>query len=410
MTRRTALLIIALIWISNSSFAQNFNDTIERILIKPPSSNRVYTPPCWPPGTPYPWVNDWNINWAGNYLIFDSKNLCGEKFHTNGSIASRCECDSDSTLHGKSVYWNEYGFITNVYLYKKGRVYKEKHYYKGKISRVKNYAYNKEGSLFNHGKQITIDNEFKTVETYHFGKLHGPTTKYESGIKYFEVVYSKDVMTSEKTWNLTGQLTLEKTHNLTSNIDSLRSWNKEGKLIKTEQTVGGSREGEWMIYSPETDEKQLTTYKDGGIQGTIAFRNNNLYSKGYYKDGQPKNLVTFYNTGEKYTELIHLGYGQLEHVSWSKRQEKIEHYTTQDDYLLDEGYYLLNDSTTAFFKAPRTIEPLKPVVRVLTSKGDTLRKDYLTNSAANRNKILLSECLFKFIKRRAMERVRQQLY
>ena len=184
-------------------------------------------------------------------------------------------------------------------------------------------------------------------------------------------------MTSEKTWALNRQLTIEKTHGPANNTDSLRKWNNEGLLIKTEQTVGGSRAGEWMVYDPEIDQKELTTYENGKIQSTTSFRNNNLYSREFYKDGHPSKLVTYYLNGETATELIHLGLGKLQHASWSQNQSKTEDCTTQDDYLLGEGHYAVNDSTTAFFKAPKAINPLIPVIRVIITNSDTIQKDYV---------------------------------
>ncbi|MFT6922436.1 MAG: antitoxin component YwqK of YwqJK toxin-antitoxin module [Crocinitomicaceae bacterium] len=397
MLLRKILFTFVLISISTLTFSQNYNDTIERTLIKPPTSNIGYIPPSWPPEPPYPWGTNWTTGYSG-VLVFNQKPLCGEKFHENGNISSSCECNTDSIYHGKSVYWDERGFITNVYIYKKGRVFKEKHYSKGKIINIKNYAYGGDGSLFSHGKQTTIDNEFKTVETYRYGKIHGPTTKYENGIKFFEAIYSNEIMTSEKTWTLSGQLTLKKTHDLTTGIDSLTERNDTGILIKTEQTIVGSREGEWMIYDTKTDEKETTVYKRSKIQSTTTFRGNILHSRGFYNDGHPSNLVTYYLNGKKSSELIHLGLGKLEHISWSKGQNKTEHYTTQEDYLLSEGYYLMDDSTTAFFKAPNTIDPLEPVVRITISNGDTLQKDYLKNSVAYRNKILLSNSYSKSLR------------
>jgi hypothetical protein len=104
MLLRKILFSLILILISNHSFSQNYNDTIELILIKPVISNNGYIPPYWPPETPNPWSAQWGTNWTGNYIISNTKSLCGENFHENGSLARRCECDSDSTLHGKSVY------------------------------------------------------------------------------------------------------------------------------------------------------------------------------------------------------------------------------------------------------------------------------------------------------------------
>ena len=134
----------------------------------------------------------------------------------------------------------------------------------------------------------------------------------------------------------------------------------------------------------------FTTYENGKFKLLTSFRNNNLYSRGFYKDGHPSKLVTYYLNGETATELIHLGLGKLQHVSWNQSQSKTEDYTTQDDYLLGKGHYALNDSTTAFFKAPKAIYPSIPVTRVIITNGDTIQKDYVKNSVAYRNKILLS--------------------
>ncbi|MFK7784752.1 MAG: hypothetical protein AB8B56_06545, partial [Crocinitomicaceae bacterium] len=196
-----SLFFFLAIFLTFAGFSQNeqLEEKTPRFLIFPNAytfspAKLIYTPGPWenideiiphpyPWPDPYPYPYPWEpYPFELSVLVFNPGNLCGERFYDNGNLQSRCACNADSVLQGKSVFWEENGRISSVEYYSKGKVYTRKYYEEGRVTELYNYTY-RNGEQLIHGEHIEYAYDEKTIGKYSFGKKVGPHTTYTSGIK-----------------------------------------------------------------------------------------------------------------------------------------------------------------------------------------------------------------------------------
>lgn len=395
MLLKKVLLFTIAIAFANNTFSQNQLDTIRRVLIeKPNPSNWIFPPdpnprppiypPIWPPGID---ISTFDIA-SGTYFIIGS--LCGDRFHENGNISSRCECNADSTLHGKSVYWDERGRITNVYIYLNGKIYKEKDYDEGRLSSVENFNYSKEGYRQQHGLSTTYFSDGKITTMYKNGQEHGLMTQTENGVKISETEYNNGIAQWKKEWRPNGQLSSEMRFNENAHRIYYRTWSNDGTLTLAEQSEDQRKIGEWMTFDPKLNRRNITTYKDGRPRSKDVYINDKLHTRISFKNG----IKTGYGEYGKEGEIIYTINYNVDGTEAHRRftndgpngagRQEMEYYKTINNQYIGISYFRTDDGTMYFIDAPNILTEYMPIQRWVIKDLDTLRGEYVLNNIDRR--------------------------
>lgn len=276
-----------------------------------------YYPIPLPPGGP--WV-------ILPYTIsFTPEKMCGDRFYNNGNLQSRCACDADSVLQGKSVFWEENGRISSVVYYSKGKMYTKKYYDEGRVTELCNYTY-KNGEQLLHGEHIEYSSDGKTTGRYAFGKKTGPYTSYINGKKTSVTTYKDDITIREESFNPDGTLY------------SLANFDDSGLPI-----------GESYVYTRENDTKYVTRYENGQkinfkrYQSGILVEHEEFNPKlesvlraHYFPNGDPYSFFKIDSNGATYNKV------------WREDGTLITDYVVEKSKLVGTGFYTANTTMTRF--------------------------------------------------------------
>lgn len=378
--------ITAVLITFSSAFGQT-QDSVRKTLIKPIVPTSI-TP--WPNPWPDPWPpGQWETFTLSAGSIFWI-NQCGESFHDNGNISSICECNQDSILHGKSVYWDYHGRISSVYMYRNGRAYKFKNYQDGKLNYVENYIYTKEGAQQKHGKRISYNDDQKTIETYHKGELHGSFSVYTNGKLTSLQQYVDGKSTSHKIWYESGELKSTIIYDITGRRESYEVFDKDGTLLKSEYTLDGKPINTWLDNDVSRKKKTIKEHENGVVSTIDNFDNGQLIGHQEFTKGVIAKTQRYFKSGVMYHQFVYDSNGiDGEQTSWNKEGTRTEHYVVKDDQFIGKGFYKHQESKMLIL-GPDKPNVLLPYIRWTVRNGDTIRMDYHRNSVSNRSMILVT--------------------
>ncbi len=280
------------------------------------------------------------------FQVILPKDLCGERYHDNKILASRCEC-VDSVLHGKSVYWDNQGRIDCVLYYRYGKIYLKKNYKNGTLSEVVHYTY-KDGEQLKHGQHIEYTANGKTTSNYRYGLKHGTETMIENDVKRRESRYVNDHLVEDRWWNAQGILYRE-------------------EFFAEE----GGPNGKWFNMDPTGEFKTYARYENGSLRESTCFKNGVLYETKIERPDGTSNTERFYPQGNKMSAYSKDSSGIQQFDTWNKNGEPINHYQLKDHQFVGNGFYEVQKETIHYSaKTDSENHPYLEIYRVLS--GDTI--------------------------------------
>lgn len=303
--------------------------------------------------TPYPYPGP--FYWDFSNLTITFANPCGEYFHDNGIMSSRCECNADSILHGKSVYWDEQGRIRSVSHYFDGKLYSEKLYDEGDISSLSNYTY-KNGDRQLHGKQIEYTAFGKTISNYTFGIKSGIETEYNKGYKYRESTFNNG--------------TLAQAH----------YWSENGIPIRSEYyDENGQKTGTWTEHNPTANTDKKTTYLNGKRTSEIETKDGIVIHRFVKNEDRSELDEIFYDDGTPKQQRSVAADLLVTNKGWLVDGTPAYDYQFRDNKIIGQGF-ILEGSGLIHFKQVKNTDGTQHLECYKTNKGDTLSFFYSHNN------------------------------
>ncbi len=281
-------------------------------------------------------------------------NACGDSYHENGILRSRCACNEDSLLHGKAVYWDEQGRISTVSHYWNGKQYSYKTYDEGKISELWNYTH-QNGLQEKHGKHVEFTSNGKIVNNYRYGVLHGEEIEYVNGYKKRETLYDEGIILSSESRDI------------------------NGILIHSEyRDQAGNNLGTWIDYNSRANQLIKQVHENGRLVLKQTFVDEKLTERHTYQNNNSSTKQIFYPNGSKQESWDIAASGSIIYKSWSPEGELLNDMETLQGKFLRNSISF-NGLEKTFVTIEKSSDGFEYLRGLVTTGRDTIRELYALN-------------------------------